>query len=322
MSEQVMESYQDLFADIQCMNRTKIVQQYLTYVNDGKLFQINQTETTPKGTKYNWAVDFFRTYSDCILTTNKYMSNNLFDVSRTFTKHKFDQKVYFNDQKTKPIGIMMKNMQLNFYQTGSYLYKEKNFKKIILTKQQNLERYLEYQSQQLQIGQDQFVSGLRDQHGIHFNGLKEINFGESVNCLREKYNYEMIVSECGQSATKDYFDEQFIQQNPIDTIVFTLYLGNTKSNEELNAAWSFTVWKRKSQKDLERQEEQKAIKNKDQLLEYLDKEKQALILKKQQRTQDAQAEKNQQYGSNSPIFMKKKYKFLGDREFQTKKIKE
>jgi hypothetical protein len=59
---------------------------------------MNTSTDTPRAAEELWAFNFFRTYSDCIVTTynNVRRAPYYFDEGFTINPHEFDPKVFYN----------------------------------------------------------------------------------------------------------------------------------------------------------------------------------------------------------------------------------
>lgn len=82
------------------------------------------------------------------------------------------------------------------------------------------------------------------------------------------------------------------------------------------------IWQRKTKKEIETIKERNAITTREQLDAFNEKQH----LEKSTKTKKVVSkydDEGQTYASNSPIFLnRKKHKFLSDREFTTKKLKD
>jgi hypothetical protein len=74
MNSNVTLRAMDLFGKLSIFKRSKVIHSHATYVRNGNMYQMNINEHAPKSKEDFWALHFFRTYSDCIVTTDKVLS--------------------------------------------------------------------------------------------------------------------------------------------------------------------------------------------------------------------------------------------------------
>ena len=87
---------------------TKVIHSTACYVNkNGQLFTINLQAGAPYCPQDFFALQFLRTYSDCIVTTGKILRKepDCFDTSVIRTMG-LDPRIYFEKDGVKPVAIL------------------------------------------------------------------------------------------------------------------------------------------------------------------------------------------------------------------------
>jgi hypothetical protein len=75
MSLKVTDKALEMFGSMNLFANSKVIHSHATYFRDGKLYQLNINEKSPKCDEDFWALNFFRTYSDCLVASGKTLRN-------------------------------------------------------------------------------------------------------------------------------------------------------------------------------------------------------------------------------------------------------
>ena len=107
---------------------------------------MNINENSPKCAQDLFALNFLRTYADCILTTGMILRKEPDAFEPTLPlKLGFPQEVYFNtkgDVKGKPIAILTKDISLNLHSDSvNQVYLSNLYRKHVLTRPESLDRF-------------------------------------------------------------------------------------------------------------------------------------------------------------------------------------
>lgn len=176
---------------------------------------------------------------------------------------------------------------------------------------------------------------------------EKMTYPHIVAKLREEYKFNQIFSDVGCTFSDEFLASDDLTKNPVDTLYIPLYNGyvkeelvgtpfinlsqmrdlynlveRTKEIETDHGFWTLMVWQRKTKKEIETIKERNAVTTREQLNAFNEKQhiEKNLKIKKVASKYD---DKGQTYASNAPMLLnRKKYKFLSDKEFTSRKIKD
>lgn len=145
MSLTIAEMALNVFGSLHNFSKTQVIHSNASYMNpEGKLFQINLREDSPKCEQDWWSLNFLRTYSDCIVTSGKILREE---------PHSFHQS-YITDN-----GVRFVQTIINFAVWGGNLFWKKEAKAFGYPHKHLLDHLLQCKRrlQRYEVPQDSYV---------------------------------------------------------------------------------------------------------------------------------------------------------------------
>ena len=140
---------------------------------------------------------------------------------------KLDEKVFYGKKGAKPVAILTNSLVYNF-QTTNPGYENTKLRKIILTKKNDLDRFIEYNEKVKNKSSDKIKEEYKSRWNIEFKGFDEINYKKAIQYLKEEEKFEFISSEVGVSTIKDELTYEDNKSIDVDTLFLSFYNGKVE----------------------------------------------------------------------------------------------
>jgi hypothetical protein len=80
----------------------------------------------------------------------------------------------------------------------------------------------------MSLDKEKIKESYKKNYNIEFLGFDDLSFKDSIEYLREKMQFEFILSEVGVSTLYDDLVRDNINDIPIDTLFLSIFKGNVK----------------------------------------------------------------------------------------------